>query len=144
MGRWAFCLVPEKVIEEERVVCEISLEEAAGFHGEAVGPLETEALENGGRLPDFAGVEGEGRADAEVNTGWQLIFVFRDPVFLFRAAESDPDEVGLRFADHIADAVEFVGRPFAEWRGVGAGDGGAGKAGGKRGRKFFESGLFAA
>ena len=39
--------IPHQMIEEERVVGEVAFEEAAGFHGEAVGPFEAEALEDG-------------------------------------------------------------------------------------------------
>jgi hypothetical protein len=95
--------IPKQVIEEKRVVGEVAFEEAAGFHGEAVGPFEAEFLEGGGRLFDLAGVEGEGGADAEIDGGWELVFVFGDPVFLFRAAEADPDQVGAGGEDLGAD-----------------------------------------
>ena len=108
-------LIPEEMIEEERVVGEVAFEEAAGFHGEAVGPFEAEALEDGRGLFHLSGVEGEGGTDAEIDAGRKLVLVFCDPVFLFRAAEADPDQVGSGGADFFADAVEFIVRPLAEW-----------------------------
>jgi len=51
--------IAEQLIEEERVVGEVAFEEAAGFHGEAGGPLEAEALEDGRGPLHLAGVEGE-------------------------------------------------------------------------------------
>jgi len=47
-------------------------------------------------------------------------------------------------AVHVKSAVAFVGRPLAEGRGVGAGDGHAGEALGEGGAEFFEGGFLAA
>ena len=108
--------------EEEGVVDEVALEEAARFHAEAEEPLEAELLDQGGSLPDFAGMEGEGGADAEVDGGGKLIEVLGDPEFLLGAAEADPDAVGSGVADEVCYFFKLTGWPFAEgWR-VGSGD----------------------
>ena len=132
------------MIEEEGVVCKVAFEESAGFHGEAIGPFHADFLEKWWGLFYFAGVEGEGGADAEVDTGWELILVARDPVFLFRAAEADPDEVGAAAADFFADFCKLVRRPFAEGGRVGAGDNRIGKAFGEGSGEFVEGRLLAA
>ena len=76
---------------------------------------------------DFAGVEGKSGSDAEVDGGRELVFVLGDPVFLFRAAEADPDEVGTGVTDFFADAIEFIVGPVAEGGGgVSAGNFGVG------------------
>src|SRR5690606_25979541 len=87
-----FHSLAEGVPEEEGVVGEVAAEEAAGFHGQAVGPFEAETLEKSGRLFHLAGVEGEGGSDAEINSRRKLVVVTGDPEFLLRAAEADPDE----------------------------------------------------
>ena len=55
--------------------------------------------------------------------------MLRDPFFLFRAAEADPDEIGTAVTNHIRDARGFICWPSAEgWR-IRSDDGGV--------RKFF-------
>lgn len=135
--------VAEEVIEEEGVVSKVAFEESAGFHGEAVCPFHADFLEKSWRLFYLAGVEGKGGADAKVDTWRELIFVARDPVFLFRAAEADPDEVGSAAADFFANFGELVGRPFAEGRRVGSSDDRIGEAFVEGSGELVEGRLFA-
>ena len=100
-------MIFQGVIEKERVVGEVAFEEAAGFGDEAEEPFEAEFLEGRRGLFDFAGVEGEGGADAEVD-GWrEAVFVFCDPMFLFGAAEADPYQVGAGDTDFFDDGFGF-------------------------------------
>jgi hypothetical protein len=87
-------LVAQEVIEEEGVVGEVAFEKAAGFHGGAIGPFEAEALQDGRGLSDLAGMEGEGGADAEIDSGRQAVLESGDPMLLFRAAKANPNQVG--------------------------------------------------
>ena len=115
-------MIAEGVEEEKGVVDEVALEEALGFHSETEEPFEAELLNKGGGLADFAGVEGEGGSDAEVDGGGKLIEVLGDPEFLFGATKADPDAVGTGIADEVYDFFELSLGPFAEgWR-VGSGD----------------------
>ena len=86
------------VEHEKRIIGEVALKEAARFHRQAVSPFEAEFLEKGGGLFHLTGVESEGGTDAEIDSRREEVFVFRYPVFLFRAAEADPDEVCARGA----------------------------------------------
>lgn len=113
-----------EVVNEEGIVGEVAFPESAGFSAEAVEPFHACFLDPCGGLADFAGVEGEGGTDAEVDGWGKLVFVTGDPEFLFGAAEADPDEVGIGIADVAGDAVEFVIRPRAEGWAVGTGDDG--------------------
>lgn len=81
--------------EKQTIVGEIAFEKSAWFFEQAVGPFDTTFLDPSWGLFDFAGVEGEGGADAEVDGGRELVFVLGDPAFLFRAAEAYPDEVSF-------------------------------------------------
>ncbi len=117
------CRLPslrQGVVKEERVVSEIAFEEAAGFGEESKEPFQAEFLEGERGLFDFAGVEGEGGADAEVDGGGEAVFVLGDPMFLFRATEADPYEVGAGGVDFFDDGFGFGFRPGAEGRGVGS------------------------
>ena len=92
----------------------------------------------------FAGVEGESGADAEVDGGWEEVFVASDPMFLFGATEADPDEVGAGGADFFDDGLGFVFWPRAEGWGVGAGDDAVRKFFGKALLECFEGAGFSA
>ena len=108
--------------EEEGVINEVALKKALGLHGEAEEPLEAELLDKGGGLANFAGMEGESGADAEVDGGRKFVEMFGDPEFLLRAAEADPHAVGSGVADEADYFFKLAGGPFAEgWR-VGSGD----------------------
>ena len=86
MGKLTAGVVAQQVIEEERVIGEVAFEEAAGFHGETVGPFEAEFLEERRGLFDLAGVEGEGGTDPEIDPGGKPVLVSGDPMLLLRAA----------------------------------------------------------
>ena len=62
-------MIAEEMVEEKGIVSEVAFEEPARLHGEAVGPFQAKALEDGRGLFDLAGVKGEGRADAEIDAG---------------------------------------------------------------------------
>ena len=76
-------------------------------------------------------MEGECGADAEVNTGWKAMFIRGDPVFLLRATEANPDQIGPGAADFFSDGFKFLCGPLAEWRRVATGNGDTGKARGE-------------
>lgn len=137
-------MIFQGVVEEKGIISEIPFEEAAGFGDEAVEPFEADFLEGGWGLFGFAGVEGEGGADAEVDGWGEAVFVFCDPMFLFRAAEADPYEVRAGGADFFDDGFGFGFRPIAEGWGVTASDGCVGEFAGKAGGEFFQGAGFSA
>ena len=112
----------DEMVDKKRIVGQVTLEQPPWLHGEAVCPLETESLEDGWRLFDLTGMECESRADAEVDAGGELIFVGGNPMFLFRAPEPNPNQIGARLTDFCCHALEFVIRPTAKWWRIGTGN----------------------
>lgn len=132
----------QRIVEKERVVGEVALEEAARFFAEAVEPFDAVFLHPVGGLFHLASVKSEGSTDAEVNGGWELVFVFSNPVFLFRASKADPDEIGARFADFFANTVKLIFWPVAKRWGIGTSDDSVWVIGGKAGLEFFQGAFF--
>ena len=89
-------------------------------------------------------MEGEGGTYAEVDGGGEFVFVLCDPVFLFWAAEADPDEVGSGLADFFANPLEFIVGPIAEGGGVSASNLGVGEVVGEAFLELVQGALFAA
>lgn len=104
------------IIDKKGIIGQVAFEQPTRFVAEAEGPLKPKFLDPWRGLSDFAGVEGESGADAEVDAWREEVFMASDPEFLFGATEADPDEVGAGLGDERADAIEFVVGPCAEGR----------------------------
>ena len=66
-------------------------------------------------------MEGEGCADCAIDAGREPVAVLREPEFLLRTAEADPDELRGGGADDFQDVLVLTGAPFAEWRRIDTG-----------------------
>ena len=84
-------------------------------------------------------MKGECRAYPEIDSGRKAILVPGDPVFLFRATQTDPYQIGMGGSDFFADAFEFIFRPLTEGGRMGAGNDGPGETGSEDRGQLSES-----
>lgn len=118
----------EDVKDEKRIGNEVAAREAAGFGAEAEEPFEAAALQPTRGLADAAGMKIKGGADADEDAGVERGGVRGHEGFLFRCAETDPDDVGAKSGDFGVEVEQLVGGERAVGRRKHADDAEAGEA----------------